>query len=415
MVRRIDSLRVFVASPSDVGDERLLLEQVISELNKLEGERLGLRLDLVKWETDTYPSIGNDAQTVINDQIGDDYDIFIGILWKRFGTPTDRGDSGTDEEFTRAYKRALENPTKIQIMVYFNESPVSFSELEDIEQYKMVISFRKRIGKQGVYYWSYKKTDDFSTLVRLHLGRVMQNFGTKWGQKPEMEVKVKVNAEQKERLAVETEANDELIETLSDETRTVLNDEEGFLDLIISSGEDLALGTESIKRIGALLKELNEKTTNHTEEINQLSKPINPNEARIIINRQADTWENFATRAEAELPILSAKFRSGINSYAKSAQIMTDFQLQLKDRVTVQGALDAIKTLKVNVIEAIKKTMDLKKAVLNIPRMTVRLNHAKRYLVTVLDEIIDEYEVEENLSTEAEKIIVDVLQKINLT
>ena|SRR3989337_1199459 len=33
-------------------------------------------------ETHTYPGIGEDAQDVINKQIDDDYDIFIGLMWK---------------------------------------------------------------------------------------------------------------------------------------------------------------------------------------------------------------------------------------------------------------------------------------------------------------------------------------------
>jgi len=394
MAKRINNLRVFVASPSDIGDERVILEQVVKELNKLLGEKLGLRLDLVKWETDTYPSFGNDAQSVINEQIGDDYDIFIGMLWKRFGTPTIRGESGTIEEFNRAYKRALENPYSIRIMFYFNDSPVSFSEIEDVDQYKSVISFRKSIGKQGVYYWSYKKAEDFSTLVRLHLGKVMQDFGTKWGQGTEIKVNTDDTARPKEELA--------------DKSQKDPNIEEGFLDLIISSAEDMKLATESINRIGTLMQELNKKTVDITAELNQLSKPINPNVARPIINRQADIWESFAQRANGELPILSTKFRSGINSYIKATQIMTDFET--KDRDTIQSGLDAIAILRANVIKAKSSTKGFITVVQVMPRMTTRLNHAKRLLVEILDKIVEEYETEESLSAEAEKTIISVLQ-----
>src|SRR5687768_17874850 len=44
---------------------------------------LEIRLELVSWETHTYPAFGDDAQAVINDQIADDYDISIGIMWTR--------------------------------------------------------------------------------------------------------------------------------------------------------------------------------------------------------------------------------------------------------------------------------------------------------------------------------------------
>ncbi|MBN2251236.1 MAG: DUF4062 domain-containing protein, partial [Candidatus Altiarchaeota archaeon] len=110
MSRIVKHFRAFVASPGDVTEERECLKSVIQELNDSWSEELGIHLDLIGWETHAYPGISTDPQAVINKQIDDDYDIFIGIMWKRLGTPTERGGSGTEEEFDRAYKRYLDNP-----------------------------------------------------------------------------------------------------------------------------------------------------------------------------------------------------------------------------------------------------------------------------------------------------------------
>lgn len=397
MPTQVTNLKVFVASPSDVSDERSILEQVINELNKLPGERLGVRLELVKWETDTYPSLGEDAQSVINEQIGDSYDIFIGILWKRFGTSTNRGTSGTAEEFNHAYQRARKNQNSIRVMFYFNDSPVSPSEI-DAKQLTQINEFKANIGEQGVYYWHYKGADEFERLLRLHLGKVMEEFGTKWGQSAEIKVESDaIKLGQKENLPAKA--------------HTVPDTEEGFLDLIISSMEDTKLASESISRIGALMKELNTKTNESTKEIKQLSQPINPNEARPIINRQADNWENFAQRADAELPILSSKFRSGIDSYTKAAQLLSDFET--KDRDQVKTAIDTLKNLRSVSIDAQKSTLGFRDVVQKTPRMTTRLNHAKRHLVETLDKILEEYEVEENLAFEAEKVFEELLRRFD--
>ena len=88
MTPRFRRIRVFVASPGDVQRERDSLLGVINELNRALDSlapRAGLRLELARWETDAYPEMGR-PQAVINRQIAP-YDIFIGILWKRFGTP----------------------------------------------------------------------------------------------------------------------------------------------------------------------------------------------------------------------------------------------------------------------------------------------------------------------------------------
>ncbi|TOO45297.1 DUF4062 domain-containing protein, partial [Vibrio parahaemolyticus] len=52
-------LSVFVASPSDVKQERNLLESIINELNKTWSKTLNLRLELLRWETDCYPAFGD--------------------------------------------------------------------------------------------------------------------------------------------------------------------------------------------------------------------------------------------------------------------------------------------------------------------------------------------------------------------
>ncbi len=53
--------------------------------------------------------MGEDSQDVINKQIGSDYHIFVGIMWKKFGTETKRAGSGTEEEFSLAYDRYKKN------------------------------------------------------------------------------------------------------------------------------------------------------------------------------------------------------------------------------------------------------------------------------------------------------------------
>src|SRR5215510_2457752 len=97
-------MRVFVASPNDVAEERETLAKLLADINDvlayLAPEK-GLTLELVRYETHSYPDIGS-PQDVINREIPVDYDIFIGIMWKHAGTPTSTAASGTIEEFNRA-------------------------------------------------------------------------------------------------------------------------------------------------------------------------------------------------------------------------------------------------------------------------------------------------------------------------
>ena len=92
MPATIKRIRIFVASPGDVTDERKRLGEIVAHLRTHIAAAHGLDLELVRWETHVRPGVAADAQTVVNPQIGA-YDLFIGILWNRFGTPTGRAES----------------------------------------------------------------------------------------------------------------------------------------------------------------------------------------------------------------------------------------------------------------------------------------------------------------------------------
>lgn len=160
-------LRVLVASPSDTIEERTLLTKVIPELNKLHGSLEGFNLEALLWETDSYPALGVDAQDVLNRQLAD-YSIFVGMMSTRFGSPTRRGDSGTEEEFDRALDRYRSNPKDIRILFYFRNATVKLFDL-DIEQAWRVHEFRLRIQRQGLLVGEYATPEEFRAKVQKDL------------------------------------------------------------------------------------------------------------------------------------------------------------------------------------------------------------------------------------------------------
>lgn len=141
------------------------LEEVISELNITWSRHLGIQLDLVKWETHAFPGFGDDAQAVINDEIPDDFDLFIGIMWCRFGTETNRAGSGTVEEFERAKARFDAEPASVRLMLYFKDAPIAPSQV-DPSQLAKIADFKVMIGREGGLYSSFSTLDQFEKLIR---------------------------------------------------------------------------------------------------------------------------------------------------------------------------------------------------------------------------------------------------------
>ena len=175
MPRPEQAIVVLAASPSDLEPERTQLEDVIRELNLSWSQTLGVRLELVRWETHGYPGVGDDPQDVLNRELPDDPDIFIGLMWSRYGTATGRAGSGTEEEFNRALERYRQDPDSVRIMFYFKNAPLAPSDI-DPDQLRRVAHFRESLGAEGTLYWTFRSLDEFVRLLRIHLSRQLQEL-----------------------------------------------------------------------------------------------------------------------------------------------------------------------------------------------------------------------------------------------
>ncbi|MBP3456342.1 MAG: hypothetical protein J6K38_08805 [Alistipes sp.] len=160
-------IRCFIASPGDTAEEREICEKVFSDINAGIGTTYGFILQSLRWENDVHPGLGNGGQEVINSQIKDKYDLFIGIMYTKFGTPTEHAESGTEEEFNIAYERALQQKN-MEIMFYFNDAALNPSKI-DIEQYQKVTNFRTNVVQQKCMYSMYNGIQDFEQKLRKHL------------------------------------------------------------------------------------------------------------------------------------------------------------------------------------------------------------------------------------------------------
>ena len=180
MAKRFKKIRVFVASPSDVREERDRLCRVVDELNRTVGSEKNVIIELVRWETHTAPGMGR-PQDVINSQIGP-YDIFVGIMWKRFGTPTEASSSGTEEEFDLAFS-SWRISGKPRIMFYFNRARYFLNTVEEAEQVRRGLEFRGRLEKQALV-WTFDGADDFEQAVRQHLQKILRELAAEsWRSK----------------------------------------------------------------------------------------------------------------------------------------------------------------------------------------------------------------------------------------
>lgn len=170
--------KCFISSPSDTPDERDACEEIINEINSCYGKPHRIILECVRWEKDASPSSGTEPQAVIKEQLFNDIDIYIGIFAGKFGTPTKKYNSGTEEEFNWAINKKNEGQSDIEIKMYFNNLSTKPS---DNNEHIKINDFKKLIRKKhDVLNSAYDNLDDFKKNLRRDLTKfIINKNGTK--------------------------------------------------------------------------------------------------------------------------------------------------------------------------------------------------------------------------------------------
>ena len=107
----VGSVKVFVSSPGNLGPERLLVARVCRRI----GRSIGVPIQTLLWEggSDVEPAVtafppsvtGGGPQAVIDRRVWEElggYDVYLGMIWHRIGTPTGDYRSGTEAEYRSA-------------------------------------------------------------------------------------------------------------------------------------------------------------------------------------------------------------------------------------------------------------------------------------------------------------------------
>lgn len=237
--------KAFIASPSDTNLEREICEKIFEEINSGLGNLFNFRIESLKWEKDVRPTIKDvDGQTEIFNQIGDEFEIFIGIMNKKFGAPTPRAGSGTEEEFNAAFNR-YQQKKDLEIIFYFNdEPPKAMSDLNYSELIK-IQDFRKKIQSHGIY-GIYNGVADFEDKLRKNLSKYFSEEYKKKSDEP-ITTEQKINKETLRRI---------LNKRFTDSLRGFDDQPQVWIEPVISRSNDLSQNPDENYNQRVLIEEI---------------------------------------------------------------------------------------------------------------------------------------------------------------
>ena len=168
-------IKVFLGSPGDLEEERKAAKVIVEEENANHANALGYHIDLVGWE-DTV-SQRRRAQDAINVDL-DQCEYFVGLMWKKWGTPPGPEghpySSGFEEEYRRSVERH-EKSGKPEISLLFKNIPKD--DLSDVgKQLEKVLAFQKEINEEKKqYYQKFHDLRDFEQRFRAIIAKFLKD------------------------------------------------------------------------------------------------------------------------------------------------------------------------------------------------------------------------------------------------
>lgn len=134
-------IRIFLSGPKDVETELKAVSECIDRWNDNHSDVYGVIFTKSDWKTRASSQTGSPAQEIINDQALSLCDYLFVVFKFRFGTKTNKYESGTVHEF-EWFKH--NKPSGTTSLYFSSRTPQTVDE-----QYQKVLDFKKRIETNG--------------------------------------------------------------------------------------------------------------------------------------------------------------------------------------------------------------------------------------------------------------------------
>jgi len=188
--QQLKQYHIFLASPGDVAEERKHVQQFFERYNRYTAQLWKVRLEVVDWENYSTIGVGR-SQELITKQTLDKYKdsliLVTGIMAQRFGSPTGKAESGTEEEFNWAMESHEEHGFP-EIKWFFRkidklELPTDpIKAHEAVKQWEKVLAFRKRMQSldNPVFYIEYPGMKGFRDVFENDLNLWLNDSSRPW-------------------------------------------------------------------------------------------------------------------------------------------------------------------------------------------------------------------------------------------
>ncbi len=410
MARDLKQLTVFISGTDETDAEKAALRRVVDDLNRQLERTHSITLRVIGWPDDIRPGVNTDPQAEISRQSGSHFDIYVGLLGTRFGTPTPRAGSGTEDEFNSALARFKANSQSVRVLFYFKravEDPFGM----DIDQLQRVRWFRSGLSPRGVVYRDFRDTAEFAALVKEHVYNLIVDEwqGPTWstvgplvdpdGSSRETPPGQTLEGGTQEAGVSAGELDRELTTVTPDAQRQDECEEQGFLDYMSGFHESASALTEVTAAISRSTERVNEQIRMRTAESESLQQQHEQDKhvggsrsEQLFVSRARETVDHAAEDLDAFVTAMS----SNVENYRiHSRTLFAHLRNAMNAGNEFQPSrADENREALAKLIEILRSSRDatsvFQATISHVPALTGRFKRARKRTAEVLGEFVAE-------------------------
>lgn len=350
----------------------MVIEKTADDASSILAREKQILLKVVRWEADIIPGIAEYSQEVINKQIEGNYDIYVGLIGMRFGSPTPKFGSGTEEEFTAAYEIYRRSPESIRVLFYFKTWEINVFNV-DTEQFEKVKRFRNSLKERGVLFHDLSRETDLARLIRDHL---LELVSSEWDGEGWRTNKIPFSKDAQPGLASAI-IQQPLVEEAESE-------DSGLIEMALSVLEGLhALGAHFVA-MTTLSSDFTALMNVRAQEKKIADKASNLHLVKHVVDNVANDIEKFSVHFTLQMGAFQAA--SG-NVILGMERLVTLYDLEQTGSLEEFEKILPTFSAFIPSIEALHGSIEeLKKIVLTLQHLTTSIKRAKKRLLSSLNE-----------------------------
>lgn len=408
MAKSITLLTIFISGTSETDADRTALKGILQNLSQIIELTQNTSIRVVTWPDDFNPGVNEDPQMEIKRQLKNEYDIYLGLLGSRFGSPTPRAESGTVEELYDAIAQFHQDTSSLRVLFYFKKSNDNTLSL-DTKQLQQVQDFKENLSELGVLYKEIKDTNELLEVVPKDLLKLIVNDWPvdRWNEIELDQAKIKkiIEIAEAERDLKKNEPQnleEEILSNISDADDEDDDDDFYLIDTLQNLHEANESMIQNLNQMSEYTTKLGTVASSQSGEIEMINSRLavttgvggsRQNQELVtqfsnVLNVIAEEMEDYSKKMNPHVTNLPAEINAFLENYSELYKYQRSVPDNQQNNDDIEKAFDTLESFVRTMSGTKDSIISFQSSVAELPAFTRKFKRARKRTSNTIGQLV---------------------------